>query len=66
MTNTSPSTPVCNNQHKYDKNEVNQPQLLSYHDDMGKQITRHLPCTIEQTHNDKTQSQQPTIKQAHT
>ena len=65
MTGNSPSTPVCNNQHKYDKNEVNRPTILSYNDDMGKQVTRHLPCAVEQiSNNNKQQSQQSTIKHA--
>ena len=65
MTGNSPSTPVCNNQDEYDKNEVNGPRLLSYNDDMGKQVTRHLPCVIEQIpNNNKQQSQQPTTKHA--
>ena len=63
MANPPPSTTVCHNQGKYDKNEVDKHHLLSYYDDTGKQVTRHLPFTIRQANNDKTPSQ-PTIKQA--
>ena len=64
MTCNSPSTPVCNNQHIYDKNEVNAPTFLTNNDDMGKQVTRHLPLTIGQANDDKTPSQQSIIRQA--
>ena len=64
MINSPPSTTVCHNQHKHDKNEEDKPHFLSYYDDTGKQVTRQLPLTIGQANNDKTPSQQPTIKQA--
>ena len=64
MAKPPPSTTVCHNQHKHDKNEGDKPHLLSYYDDTGKQVTRHLPLTIGQANNDKTPSQQPIIRQA--